>query len=88
MMSAKAPVELVVLKADESAFKTKAEVVKVDDSAENNSTVFTVLDELSSAKEEVEIILIHLHLNYLKLPLIRLMKKTPKMKSWQCKATN
>ena len=56
MMSAKAPVELVVLKADESAFKTKAEVVKVDDSAENNSTVFTLLDELSSAKEEVEVL--------------------------------
>ena len=56
MMSAKAPVELVVLKADQGDFKTKAEAVKTDDSAESNSTVFTLLDELSSSKEEVEIL--------------------------------
>ena len=56
MMSAKAPVDLVVLKADEGDFKTKAEAVSVDKSAENSSTVFTLLDELSSAKEEVEVL--------------------------------
>ena len=56
MMNAKAPVELVVLKADQDDFKTKAEVIETDKSAENNSTVFTLLDELSSAKEEVEVL--------------------------------
>ena len=56
MMNAKAPVELVVLKADQNDFKTKAEVIETDKSAENNSTVFTLLDELSSAKDEVEVL--------------------------------
>ena len=56
MMSAKAPVDLVVLKADQGDFKTKAEAVSVDKSAESNSTVFNLLDELSSAKEEVEVL--------------------------------
>ena len=56
MMSAKAPVDLVVLKADQGDFKTKAEIVSVDKSAESNSTVFNLLDELSSAKEEVEVL--------------------------------
>ena len=56
MMNAKAPVELVVLKADQDDFKTKAEVIETDKSAENNSTVFTLLDELSSAKDEVEVL--------------------------------
>lgn len=56
MMTAKAPVELIVLKADQGDFKTKAEIIETDKSAENNSTVFTLLDELSSAKEEVEVL--------------------------------
>lgn len=56
MMSAKAPVDLVVLKADQGDFKTKAEAVNIDKSAEGNSTVFNLLDELSSAKEDVEVL--------------------------------
>ena len=56
MANQSAPVNVVVLKADQSDFKAKADAEDAPDSSADKSSVYNMLDELNETKDEVEIL--------------------------------
>ena len=56
MANQSAPVNVVVLKADQSDFKAKADADEAADTNADKSSVYNMLDELNETKDEVEIL--------------------------------
>ena len=56
IVSDSGPVNVVVLKSENTSFKEKPKEVAKQDDAGSNSSVMSMLDELNAAKDEVEVI--------------------------------
>ena len=56
MANQSAPVNVVVLKADQSDFKAKADAEETSNTSADKSSVYNMLDELNETKDEVEIL--------------------------------